>query len=148
MQCTHAQLTIIHYTNKLKSAQDQVTEATTYNTSTTVQLMNIQCLMAETSAMQSFKDFVQQKAETDDTWRFWSNFVLKDCFSYICLFLAIRTSSWDLRMLALKSMSCLFSAYDRPSYSKTLPNHLADIPYSRDYKYLSIIRTPQIQVPI
>ena len=47
--------------------------------------------------MQSFKDFVPK---ADDTWRFWSNFVLKDCFSYICLFLAIRTSSWDLRMLA------------------------------------------------
>ena len=115
------------FADLLKSAQDQVTEATTNNTSTTALLMNIQCLMAETSAMQSFKDFVQQKAETDDTWRFWSNFVLKDCFSYISLFLAIRTSSWDLRMLALKSMSCLFSAYDRPSYSKILPNHLADI---------------------
>ena len=37
VQCTYAQLTIIHYTNKLKSAQDQVTEATTYNTSTTVE---------------------------------------------------------------------------------------------------------------
>ena len=73
--------------------------------------------------MQSFKDFVPKGRNR----RFWSNFVLKDCFSYICLFLAIQTSSWDLRMLALKSMSCLFSAYDRPSYSKILPNHLADI---------------------
>ena len=34
---SYAQLTIIHYTNKLKSAQNQVTEATTYNTSTTVE---------------------------------------------------------------------------------------------------------------
>ena len=71
--------------------------------------------------------FVAAQAESDDTWRFWSNFVLHDCFCYVGLFLAIRTSNWDLRLSSLKNMAALFSAYDRSCYQKLLPTHIADL---------------------
>ena len=90
-------------------------------------LLIIQELATESLALEDFNNFIVRQAEADDTWHLWSNFVLKDCFSYVSLFLAIRTSNWDLRFSSLKNMAPLFSAYDRPCYQKLIPSHIADI---------------------
>ena len=90
-------------------------------------LLTIQALVTDALALEDFNNFLTTQAKADDTWHLWSNFVLKDCFSYVCLFIAIRTSSWDLRNSSLKNMAPLFSADDRPCYQKLIPSHIADI---------------------
>ena len=64
-------------------------------------------------------EYVDEESNKDKTKKFWSQFVLKDCYAYISLFLAIRSGRWDLRMGAIKSMAALFTAFDRPKYQKT-----------------------------
>ena len=39
---------------------------------------------------EEFKRFIQKMAHTDDTWRFWVQFVFEDAMAYISLFLALR----------------------------------------------------------
>ena len=74
-------------------------------------LLGIQCLVTEVAALEAFREYVKEQAKADDTWL---NFVLKDCFGYVCLFFAIRSLSWDLCMSGLKNMCDLFCVYDRP----------------------------------
>ena len=71
-----------------------------------------------------FHDFVSSK--TGPNWKFWSEFVQSTCFSYIALFCAIRSGNWNLRLAGIKSMVPLFSAFDRPTYRRVVPQHLAD----------------------
>ena len=43
------------------------------------------------------------------------------------LFLAIRTSNWDLRISRLKKNGPLILSIDRLCYQKLIPSHIADI---------------------
>ena len=64
----------------------------------------------------------------DSTWTFWEQFVFQNCLAYIMLDLGIRCSNWTLRVSALKLMApLLFVAYNRTTYQKLVPHHLADI---------------------
>jgi len=74
-----------------------------------------------------FRDYVSKMAAIDSTWRFWEQFVFQDCLAYIMLHLGVRCSNWTLRVAALKVMAPLFVAYDRTTYQKLVPHHLADI---------------------
>ena len=89
-------------------------------------LLAVQRLANETIIMEEFKKITNKRVELDDTWQLWFNFIFRDCFSYVSLFISI--SSWDLRIACLKNMSALFAAYDRPCYQK-LPSHLADLEF-------------------
>ena len=90
-------------------------------------LLSIHNVLAEAMSMQAFVNFIADQSKADNTWKLWSNFVFCDCFCYISLFLAIRTSNWQLRMSSLKQIAPLFSAYDRPCYQRLIPNHIADV---------------------
>ncbi len=41
-----------------------------------------------------FKPFIRTRAQEDDTWRFWVQFVFPDAMAYVGLFLAIRSGNW------------------------------------------------------
>ena len=90
-------------------------------------LIRMQGLLISTNLQQKFCDFVQKRSEEDETWLFWNQFVFQDCSAYINLFLAIRTSDWHLRLSSLKLMAPVFTAFDRTTYQKLIPQHLADI---------------------
>ena len=73
-----------------------------------------------------FTSFVQEKAQGDPNWKFWDDYVSLNALSYIALFAAIRSGNWTLRLASIKLMAPIFSAFDRPTYRKLLPQHLAD----------------------
>ena len=74
-----------------------------------------------------FKSFIQNRARTDDTWKFWIQFVFQDAMAYIGLYLAIRSGDWHLRMASMKLMAPTFTAFDHPTYQKLISQHLADL---------------------
>ena len=74
-----------------------------------------------------FKHFLATMANSDDTWKFWSQFVFQDAMPYVMLYLAIRGIKWDLRMASIKLMVPLFSAFDHKTYQKIIGQHLADV---------------------
>lgn len=92
---------------------------------------NLNAMFADLSEKYSYQDkfseFMSTNMEKDETFKFWGQFVLKDCFAYVSLYLAIRTGNWKLRVAAMKSMAPLFTAYDRQKYQKLLPQHIVDM---------------------
>ena len=93
---------------------------------------NLQQLLEDLSGkykdlQQDFTRFMEENASSNKTRRFWKQFVLQDCFSYVSLYLAMRSGRWDLRMAAIKSMAALFTALDRPNYQKLIPRHIVDM---------------------
>ena len=73
-----------------------------------------------------FSTFASEMADTDPNWKFWHEFVSLNGFSYIALFASIRSANWNLRIGSLKLMAPVLRAFDRPTYGKLVPQHLAD----------------------
>ena len=76
---------------------------------------------------EDFATFLREESSKDKTKQFWCQFVFEDCYAYVCLYIAIRSSKWNLRMGAMKSMAALFTAFDRPNYQKLIPQHTVDL---------------------
>lgn len=75
----------------------------------------------------NFNAWVNKLAEKNPNWDFWVNFVFRDCLSYLCLYLAMRSDLWNLRVGGIKKLAPMFAAFDRPHYQKLIPNHLHDL---------------------
>ena len=71
--------------------------------------------------------FVADQSKNDKTWKFWGDFVFKDCHAYVLLFLAIRGSNWNLRTGSLKLMPPIFAAFDHDLYQHIVPHHIAEL---------------------
>ena len=74
-----------------------------------------------------FLSFNMEQSEKDENYKFWNDFIHKDCIVFIGLFIAMRTSNWDLRNGCIKSMSEIFHVSESKYYRKLLPLHLKDI---------------------
>jgi len=66
-------------------------------------------LVKDSCIDKNFKDFVEEMSAADQTWKFWVQFIFRDCFSYISLYLAVKCSNWKLRIASLKQMVPTFS---------------------------------------
>lgn len=73
-----------------------------------------------------FQTFVSNMSKNDRNWEFWSDFVFSSCFSYIAFFLSIRSGNWHLRLGSLKLLAPIFASFDRTTYRKLIPQHIAD----------------------
>ena len=89
-------------------------------------MKRIEELIDETNLHVKVAEFAEQRANFDDTWMFWKQFIFVDCYAYVGLYLAIRGSNWKLRA-SLKLMAPIFAAFDRDTYQQIVPNHLADL---------------------
>ena len=90
-------------------------------------MVRLDTLMQEIDSLANFMKFVHKMAEIDDVWKLWVDFVFTNCYCYLTLYLAIRGSNWKLRLSSLKRMAPLFAAFDRDTYEKIIPQHLADL---------------------
>ena len=55
-----------------------------------------------------FLAFTQRMSAIDPNWQFWSDYVQLNAFSYIALYVALRSSNWALRVAAIKTMAPIF----------------------------------------
>lgn len=85
-------------------------------------LSSITSLLNDSGVSDGFRQYVKQKSLHDDTWKFWAQFVLEDCFAYISLYMAIRHKNWKLRLSSLK-MNLLAQLFpEELIQSQTAPN--------------------------
>ena len=84
-------------------------------------------LVEDSKIEEDFMKFVKIMGDTDKTWKFWAQFIFIDCFCYFGLYLAIRSSNWQLRVASLKLMAPMFAAFDREYYARIIPHHLAEV---------------------
>ena len=74
-----------------------------------------------------FVRFTSKFCTESDNFKFWHQYIHKDCMAYICLYLAGRSGNWELRNYALKSMMPLFHVVNSNFYYKLLPRHFYDL---------------------
>ena len=77
--------------------------------------------------LKQFKTYVDGLAINQDTIKFWYDFLFKDCFPYISLFVSLRYRIWDLRTGSLKELIAVYAAFDRQFYKSLIPNHLNNL---------------------
>ena len=77
--------------------------------------------------------FLNKLSEKNENFKFWNDFVHRDCFLYVTLYLSIRSGNWSLRNYSLHQISHFFQISDSKYYFRLLPHHLADILTFPDY---------------
>ena len=86
-------------------------------------LTTVEGLLSEIG-QNDFQAFIQRASKTDDTWKFWAGFVLGICR----LVLGNKMPELEpYRVSSLKKMAPLFSANDRTTYQRLIPNHFKPI---------------------
>ena len=83
--------------------------------------------LMKTFPMEDFKQFLSTMSNSDNTWKFWIQFVFQDAMAYMMFFLAMRSGNWLLRMASIKLMVPIFSAFDHNTYQKIIGQHIVDV---------------------
>lgn len=81
----------------------------------------------KTFPVEDFEQFLSTMSNSDDTWKFWIQFVFQDAMAYVMFFLAMRSGNWPLRMASIKLMVPIFSAFDHNTYQKIIGQHIVDV---------------------
>lgn len=81
----------------------------------------------ESILKKEFVQYLSKLSATDATCQLWVKFILEDCLPYVGLFISMRSGNWNLRLASLKQMAALFTAYDRTTYQKLIPRHIAEL---------------------
>ena len=58
---------------------------------------------------EAFRNFAEELCKTDQTWKFWAQFIFRDCFCNFSLYLAVQSSKWRLFVASLKQMAPVFT---------------------------------------
>ncbi len=74
-----------------------------------------------------FHSFLCKVSEENVDFKFWHNFVHRDCILYVSLYLAIRSGNWSLRNSALYKIAHFFQVSESKYYFRLLPIHLSDL---------------------
>lgn len=74
-----------------------------------------------------FMQYLSKLSALDETCQLWVKFILEDCLPYVGLFISIRSGNWNLRLASLKQMAALFTAFDRTTYQRLIPRHIAEL---------------------
>ncbi len=74
-----------------------------------------------------FLKFNNHMSLIDDSYKFWNNFVRRDCLSYVSLYIAIRSGNWSLRVASITILAPFYHAYNRTTYLKLVAHHLATL---------------------
>lgn len=99
----------------------------TFKDSDSTTHVSVESLMTKIGHLyKDYKNYLSDR-QSDKTFKFWSDFLHRDCLSYVMLYIAIRTGNWQLRIAAIKMMCPLFHVYDRPLYLRLITRHLADL---------------------
>ena len=110
-------------------AEHITTTLTTHSKNEDPNISSILKLMVQDEGKLSseFCKYLSDLSAQDDTCKLWGKFVLEDCLPYIGLYFAMRSGNWNLRMYSVKEMAPLFSAYNRITYRKLIPQHIAEL---------------------
>ena len=90
------------------------------------------------SLWDDYRRWCNKMSEQYETFALWNRFLTSDVFSYIELYIAIRSGNWDLRQAAIKHIATLFHALDHQNYSRWLPIHLSQLYALPDYVLLHL----------
>ena len=84
--------------NLLEAAKYILSSAIEQSRSPVQVMKQIEELIDDTNFHVKVAEFAEQRANFDDTWMFWKQFIFVDCYAYVGLYLTIRGSNWKLRV--------------------------------------------------
>ncbi len=76
---------------------------------------------------EEFDQFRHDMCEKDETFKFWDNFVHRDCLAAFGFYSAIQSGNWKLRNYYMKEMTTVFHIVGSTFYKDILLQHQADL---------------------
>ncbi len=77
--------------------------------------------------LNAFVTFNNEMSAKDGIYSFCNTYVHRDCMSYVNLYIAIRSSNWNLRVAAIQKLAPLYHTYDRTTHLGLAAHHLATL---------------------
>lgn len=88
--------------NSSKLTEELLTHTINLESNPTVLLSRITALLNNDGLPSDFHEYAKKMSSQDNTWKFWVQFILEDCFACIGLYMAIRCKNWKLSTRSTK----------------------------------------------